>query len=93
MISANLNLLPHHELAGQGDDLEALEPYARGAGHMLCGVSADDVVAGAVFVHEFREHLLDARAFLVDGVVERVGEVVHGVQNLVLVHDFGGGHV
>ena len=49
-------------------------------------MAADDVVAGGIFVHEGREGGLDARTFLIDGVVEWVGKAVNGFLHSLHLH-------
>ena len=80
-------------MAGQGDDLQALEPEAGGTGDGAGGVAADDVVAGGILVHQREEGVLYARALLVDGVVERVDKVGDGINDFLLVQAAGGLHV
>ena len=53
---------------------------------MAGGVAADDIVTGGIFVHEGREGGLDARTFLIDGVVERVGKAVNGFLHSLHLH-------
>ena len=53
---------------------------------MLLRVTADDVIAGRVFIHHAKEHFLDTRAFLVDGIIQRVDQVFHTLNDLLLVH-------
>ena len=49
-------------------------------------MATDDVVAGGIFVHEGREGGLDARTFLIDGVVEWVGKAVNGFLHSLHLH-------
>ena len=85
--------LKHYQMPRQGDDLQALVPDAGGAGDMFLGVAADDVVVSGILVHHAEEHLLDARAFLVDGVVKGIHQVVDTLDDLLLVHHAGRLHV
>ena len=71
-----------HQVAREGDDFQAFVPDAGRADDVFLGVAADDVIAGSVLVHHFEEHLLDARTLLVDGVVERIHEMVHALNDL-----------
>ena len=45
---------------------------------MALDMAIDDVVVGLVFVHQVRESCLDARTLLVDGIVKRVCQAIHG---------------
>ena len=53
---------------------------------MLLRVTADDVIAGRVFIHHAKEHFLDTRAFLVDGIIQRVNQMIHTLNDLLFVH-------
>ena len=48
-------------------------------------MTADDVVARPIFVHQFEKHLLDTRAFLIDGIVKRIYQVVHALLDFLLI--------
>ena len=78
--------LAYHQLPRQGDNFQSFIPDAAGACEMLLRVTADDVIAGRVFIHHAKEHFLDTRAFLVDGIIQRVDQVFHTLNDLLLVH-------
>ena len=83
----------NHQFSWQGDDLQALIPDAGGTCDVALGVAANDVVARGIFVHHVEENLLDTRAFLIDGIVERIHEMIHALDDLFLVHQFRSGHI
>lgn len=74
-----MQIFPYDELPWQRDELEALEPHARRAVEVACGVAAYHVIVKRIFVHQPREGRLYARAFLVDGVVGGIGQAVNGL--------------
>ena len=88
-----LDSLENHQLAWQGDDLEAFVPDAGGADDALLGVATDDVIVGCVFVHHAQEHLFDTRTFLINGIVEGIDQVVDTLDDALLVHQLGGGEI
>ena len=53
---------------------------------MLLRMTADEVTAGPVFVHQLQKSLLDARALLVDGIVQWIHQFVHTFNDFIPVH-------
>ena len=60
---------------------------------VFSGVTTDDVVAGHVLIHHLQEDFLDARALFVDGIVQRIYQVVNAFDNFLFVHHLCCGHV
>ena len=52
-------------------------------------MTAYDVVASSILVHHVEQYLLYARALFVDGIVERVNQMVHTLYYLVPVQSLG----
>ena len=44
---------------------------------MFLRVAADEIVAGSIFIHHIKKYLFDARALLVDGVIERINQMIY----------------
>ena len=44
---------------------------------MLLGMTADDVIAGSIFIHHAKKHFLDTGTFLIDGIIQRINQVIH----------------
>ena len=60
---------------------------------MLLCVAADDIITGRIFIHHIEEHLLNTRTFLIDGIVKRVHQMIHALNDLLLIHQFRRRHV
>ena len=56
-------------------------------------MTTDDIITGRIFIHQFEKHLLDARTFLIDGIIERIHQMVHALDNLLLIHQLRRGHI
>ena len=56
-------------------------------------MAADNVVAGRVLVHHLKEYLLDTRALFIDGIVKRIDQMIHALQDLFLVHHLRRSHI
>ena len=64
----------HHQLSWQLNGLLALKPESVAAADMSHGMSRYDVITQGVGVHMFGKSRFYARAFLVHGIVERIGK-------------------
>ena len=60
---------------------------------MLLRMAADDVIARRVFIHQFKKHLLDARTLLVDGIVEGIHQMIHTLDDFLLIHQLRRRHI
>ena len=60
------------------DDFQPLEPEFHGRALVALYMAIDDIIVGLVFVHQVRESCLDARTLLVDGIIKRVRQAIHG---------------
>ena len=83
---SSFSSLKHYEMPGKIDYFQTLIPCFGGCGGVNPCMTGDDVVAGRILVHHVKECSLYAGAFLVDGIVERVGEMIHTIVNLCRVH-------
>ena len=80
-----LFLLPNHQFSWEGDDFQAFVPDATGALDMLQRVTADEVITGAILVHHTEKHFLDAGTLLIDGVIQRINQMIHTLYHLLLI--------
>ena len=77
--------LPNHQFPREGDDFQAFVPDAARALDMLQSVTADEVITGAILVHHTEEQLLDAGTLLIDGVIQRINQMIHTLYYLLLI--------
>ena len=88
-----LFLLPNHQFPREGDDFQAFVPDAAGAKEMLLRVAADEIVTGRVLIHQTEEHLLDAGTLLIDGVIQRINQMIHTIYHLLLIQHLSRRHI
>ena len=60
---------------------------------MLQRVTADEVVTGAILVHQTKEHFLDAGTLLIDGIVQRINQMIHTLYHLLLIQHLTRRHI
>ena len=60
---------------------------------MLLRVTADEIVTGAILIHHTEEHLLDAGTFLIDGVIQRINQMIHTLYHLLLIQHLTRRHI
>ena len=60
---------------------------------MLQSVTADEVVTGAILIHHTEEHLLDAGTLLIDGVIQRINQMIHTLYHLLLIQHLTRRHI
>ena len=88
-----LFLLPNHQFSWEGDDFQAFVPDAARALDMLQRVTADKIITGAILVHQTKEHFLDAGTLLIDGVIQRINQMIHTLYHLLLIQHLSRRHV
>ena len=88
-----LFLLPNHQFPWEGDDFQAFVPDAAGALDMLQRVTADEVITGAILVHQTKEHFLDAGTLLIDGIIQRIYQMIHTLYHLLLIQHLSRRHI
>ena len=52
---------------------------------MLLRVAADEVITGTILVHHTEEHFFDAGTLLIDGVIQRINQMIHTLYHLLLI--------
>ena len=80
-----LFLIPNHQFPWKGDDFQAFIPNSAGALDMLLRVTADEVITGTILIHQTEEYLLDARTLLIDGIIQRINQMIHTLYYLLLI--------
>jgi len=55
---------------------------------MLLRVTADEIITGAIFIHHTEEHFFDAGTLLIDGVIQRINQMIHTLYHLLLIQHF-----
>ena len=88
-----LFLLPNHQFPREGDDFQAFVPDAAGAKEMLLRVTADEIITGAIFIHHTEEHFFDAGTLLIDGVIQRINQMIHTLYHLLLIQHLSRRHI
>ena len=44
---------------------------------MFLSMAADDIIVGGILIHHIKEDLFDTWALLVDGVIERINQMIY----------------
>ena len=88
-----LFLLPNHQFPREGDDFQAFIPNSAGALDMLLRVAADEIITGAILIHQTEEHFLDAGTFLIDGIIQRIDQMIHTLYHLLLIQHLSRRHI
>ena len=60
---------------------------------MLLRVTADEVITGTILIHQTEEYLLDARTLLIDGIIQRINQMIHTLYHLLLIQHLSRRHI